>query len=128
MKLLKRLFGKQTNYPAPVIPEKALTLINKIDNYLAEHSISIADSGIELVQFDITLRDQFKSSNGMLEQFKKLIIEEYYYIPRSVAFMIKPDGTWTFVVAIRRQQSYTSSIAIDLWLELLTRTNNARIE
>lgn len=129
-KELYRIFFKQnTNYPPQVIPEKALSIIELLDEHLSSTSTSIDDSKLSLVHFQLELRDQLRSNDAILKFFKSELLSCYYYIPRSVAFVVDQSGTWHFIIGVRRQYyTETNDIHTTLWLDALTRTNNARTQ
>lgn len=116
------LFKKRTNYPKQVLPTKALEVIEQADNFFTNQSIQ-NDCDLFILERQISLRDQFKSVKSIVDHITKDTTG--YYLPRSIAFYIQPDGTWCFLIGIRCNQ-LSNSTTVGMWLELLTRTNAAR--
>jgi hypothetical protein len=126
MNLIKKLFGTKTNYPKQTIPPKALQLINEIDSYLVSNATS--GDNFTLVQLTLDIVEQYKSVDSLLNLFKLQFKGDYAYAPRSIAFVINANGQWQLFIGIRRiYPSTIESITIDMWVDLLNRTNSARI-
>lgn len=129
MNFIKKLFYKPvtTNYPPQVIPEKPLELINSLDSYLVmKHKEAVdTDSKLTVKLCQIRIDLQHLSTSAILGLLTRAIMPGHSYIPRSVAFFISADGTWNFLYGVR---DFTGSddVTVYSFIELLTRTNNAR--
>jgi hypothetical protein len=128
MNILKKLFGSKTNYPEQVIPEKVQTIINELDSFLVETSENDFTTNFTLLKLECDIFDQFKTTDTIVYYLKTKIQPNYTYIPRTIAFVITVTGTWQFFVGIRRTiPSTIEKISIDMFIDLLSRTNDARI-
>lgn len=114
-------FKSKTNYPINPLPAKALDLLNRMDNVLVSNSVQ-NDDELSIIQLDIGLIHQFHSVDRL---FKMMKLPTGYYLPRSIAFNIAPDGTWQHFIGIRNGDA-TNTVTNNLWLHLLTETNAAR--
>jgi hypothetical protein len=122
---LLKYFQKQTHYPQQVIPEKAKTLILELEQFLIENKTSLDNTGLSVLDLQVPLADQLKSTTSMLIWFKNKMIAEYDYIPRSIAYTIDQDGTWHFYIGVRREYQMNDEVKNNMWVDLLIRTNNA---
>ena len=121
MNLLK-LFQKRTHYPPQQIPDRILDLINQMDTKLVDQS-TVNDHPLELVEISIPLHQQFYSNDKL---FKMIKLPIGYYLPRSIAFYINASGDWKFIIGIRTPNGISNMTTADMFIELLTRTNNSR--
>lgn len=114
-----------TNYPPQVIPPKPLELIHLMDDWHTNHNNPIGDKSFYLEEVVIPLSCQHWSLDKIFQPSPSTDS----YIPRSIAFYITPNGDWVFLVGLFRTVSDTELPNMTMqrmWLELLTRTNNAR--
>jgi len=114
---------KKTHYPKQVLPPKALEVIERCDTLFLEQSIQ-NDCDLFILERQVSLRDQFRS----VKDITNAIVKDTtgYYLPRSIAFNIDADGTWHFYIGLRCNM-LGNETTNNLWLHLLTETNNARI-
>jgi hypothetical protein len=123
---LSNLFKKQTNYPTQQIPPKALSLLEELDEHLITNRMS-SPMFFTISHLELSITDQFKPVSSLLNYSVNNIKPHYYYIPRSIAFTISPDGTYNYYIGLYYpDQTTCHEITISMYNDLLIRTNNAR--
>jgi hypothetical protein len=127
MNLLK-IFKKKTNYPPQQLPPKAVALIERLDTLMVEMSTS--GKHFSILHIVINMMDQVKSVDRMLNIIPKMIEDEFMYMPRSISFVIDNNGTWHLFIGVYRQveKAMDNNIVETMFIELLGKTNNARME
>lgn len=130
MNWLKRIFWPDVpqviDYPKSVLSDVHLTLIDFIDSMLVERHIHTATvSDMRVCRCSIPIIDQGRSLDRLQKMLYMQVQVGGMYIPRSVAFYVESDGTWVFLYAVRGSTG-SDDITKSMFIELLTRTNNAR--
>jgi hypothetical protein len=123
-KWLTQWLISKVNYPTPVIPDKPLAVIQELDQLLVAGSTP-NNYGLCIENVVIPLRSQVWSLEKIIKTIK--LPKNHYYIPRSIAFYVDADGNWVILYGIRSpDHAPTSELTNNMFIELLTRTNNAR--
>jgi len=115
---------KKTNYVQQELADKQLDLIARIDESLVAAHIDKVFAGKMLIKTTVV---PFISTLLPTDTIRRRISLEYSesYIPRSVAFIVDSYGNWIFLYAVRSEVGSTELVCT-MFVELLTRTNNAR--
>lgn len=124
----KKLFAKPTNYVPQALSDKQKVLIEMLDAHLVNVCSSTTDNTVmSLKSVNLGLFNQHYGVAYILAHLRKEIVSEgFSYIPRSIAFITQPDGTWTFVFALRATSGSVDEVVSTLFLDALIRTNAAR--
>lgn len=128
MNLIKWL-STPTNYSKQQLSTKQKKILDYLDTYLTEHSnTKLMSNALSLKILKIGIYSQHLTVTYLIEHFiKELRSMEYAYIPRSISLICDPQGTWCFYVGIRNS-NVADETAIELFLDGLNRTNQARVE
>jgi len=128
MNLLKKLFTKKTKYAPQVLSSKQKSIIEALDAHLVKHcTASITDTNVVIKTTKISLFFQHYSVGMILGHMRANIATEGYgYVPRSIALVVDPDGTWSFYFAVRTTEAGVDDTTAELFSNALARTNDAR--
>ena len=129
MNLLK-YFIRAPKYKNQILNDKALNIINTLDEYLVETNTN-GFTKFSILHLQLNIFDQLKPTEVILEFFKQNITPNYHYMPRSIAHTVDANGTWHFYIGLYRPDDLWNVFPQDdvknqMWLDLLCRTNDAR--
>ena len=127
-KLFAKWFAKKANYAPQALNDKQKAIIEMLDAHLVSVCSSTTDNTVmALKSVNLGLFNQHYGVAFILAHLRKEIVAEgFAYIPRSIALITQPDGTWTFVFALRATAGTVDELVSTLYLDALTRTNAAR--
>jgi hypothetical protein len=122
------IFKKKTNYPKQQLPPKAVALIERLDTALVEESM--VGEHFSIIHIVIGMMDQIRSVDTLLDMTLKLLTDNFMYLPRSIAFTVDNSGNWNLFISVYRpiEVTFNKDIASTMFIDLLARTNNARME
>lgn len=128
MNWLKKLFATKTNYASQVLSDKQRAIIAALDEHLVKHCVAAtADTNAVIKSVKISLFVQHYGVGMLLGHLRANISTEGVgYVPRSIALIVEPDGTWAFYFAVRTTSLGSDPITIELFSNALGRTNDAR--
>jgi hypothetical protein len=128
MNWFKKLFTQQTNYAPQVLSPKQKAIIEALDEHLVKHcTASITNTNAVIKSVKIGLFYHHYGVGMILGHIRAAIATEGYgYIPRSIALITDPDGTWSFYFALRTTDAGADDTTVELFSNALARTNDAR--
>lgn len=128
MNWFKKLLACKTNYLPQVLSDKQKAILNEIDILLTQRcTLDTTGTNVVIKSAKLGLFSQHYGVGYIMGYMKSAIATEGYgYIPRSVALIVDPDGTWSFYFALRTTGSGDSEIVAELFSNALARTNDAR--
>lgn len=121
-------FKTSTNYPKSQLTDKQKQIINMFDEYCVQNNKNKMGDHLSILSFKVGIRDQFHTPDYIMKKFTQNMKLDGYYIPRTIAFIVDPDGTWVFYIGIRNNLSSSTVNERELFIDALTRTNSARTE
>ena len=113
-----------TNYPKQQLTNQQKETLDWLDSMLVKTANLPSADNLVLHAISISLQDQRRWQQVLSAE----VFEDFAYIPRSIAFFVEPDGTWVYVVGIRQSESCNHDFTLRMFIDLLTRTNAARVE
>ena len=121
-----KLLATKTNYPPQILTDKIKDILDSLDVHLSEHTTTIpSDSCMIIKPYKIGLFSQVMPTAKIVSYLISQMPEGYAYIPRSIAFVCEPDGTWCFRIAFRGAGEPMVD-KCEMFIDLLDRTNYAR--
>lgn len=125
---IKNLFKRDTNYPKQVLTHKQKSLLDEIDSFLSKRcTLDTANTNMVVKTIKIGLFSQHYGVGYIMGYVQSAVATEGFgYIPRSIALIVDPDGTWSFYYAVRTTDKGCDSTTAELFVNALSRTNDAR--